>query len=70
MPDRDQCIPPPDHNPEETWIPQKTRDEIVAQRLIRCAAGKLRQIANPLSHSESDAHVYPAAAELVPGGGR
>ncbi len=26
-------------------VPPKTRDEVAAQRLIRCAAGKLRQIA-------------------------
>ncbi len=32
-------------HPEEPSLPRKTRDEIVAQRLIRCAAGKLRQIA-------------------------
>lgn len=37
MPEQDQCTP--------SQIPQKTRDEVVAQRLIRCAAGKLREVA-------------------------
>lgn len=40
MPDRDQCNPP-----TSPRIPPKTRDEVVAQRLIRCAAGKLREVA-------------------------
>lgn len=31
--------------PEAPSIPKKTRDEIVAQRLIRCATGKLREVA-------------------------
>ena len=40
MPDHDQCNPP-----ASPTIPPKTRDEVVAQRLIRCAAGKLREAA-------------------------